>query len=241
MVDFRNFLKLKNILSRLNPIPAFPFGDEEEVIVKSQSQEELLKSVIKKYPQFKRIIMISIYHLINTQNVEKEYLTVLTKDLRLIADLTEWEMDKVSVPKNVKEESKKGNVLVICHNHFHGAIIFSLIDFKNVLCSKIKFSVIVSNGNIGILVNEFSSFDEKYLKSLKIELKDYIGYVMFTFIINNDEAIEKLDNSNLDDELYSIEYQNLFDWFIAKNNLKFIDEFNLRMKKYNLYYLYINF
>lgn len=240
MVDFRNFLKLKNILSRLNPIPAFPFGDEEEVIVKSQSQEELLKSVIKKYPQFKRIIMISIYHLINTQNVEKEYLTVLTKDLRLIADLIEGERDKVSVPKNVKEESKKGNVLVICHNHFHGAIIFSLIDFKNVLCSKIKFSVIVSNGNIGILVNEFSSFDEKYLKSLKIELKDYIGYVMFTFIINNDEAIEKLDNSNLDDELYSIEYQNLFDRFIAKNNLKFIDEFNLRMKKYNLYYLYIN-
>lgn len=230
MVDFRNFLKLKNILSRLNPIPAFPFGDEEEVIVKSQSQEELLKSVIKKYPQFKRIIMISIYHLINTQNVEKEYLTVLTKDLRLIADLIEGERDKVSVPKNVKEESKKGNVLVICHNHFHGAIIFSSIDFKNVLCSKIKFSVIVSNGNIGILVNEFSSFDEKYLKSLKIELKDYIGYVMFTFIINNDEAIEKLDNSNLDDELYSIEYQNLFDRFIAKNNLKFIDEFNLRMK-----------
>lgn len=106
-MDFRNFLKLKNILSRLNPIPAFPFGDEEEVIVKSQSQEELLKSVIKKYPQFKRIIMISIYHLINTQNVEKEYLTVLTKDLRLIADLIEGERDKVSVPKNVKEESKK--------------------------------------------------------------------------------------------------------------------------------------
>lgn len=105
------------------------------------------------------------------------------------------------------------------------------------LCSKIKFSVIVSKGNIGILVNEFSSFDDKSLKSLKIELKDYIGYVMFTFIINNDEAIEKLDNSNLDDEIYSIEYQNLFDRFIAKNNVKFIYEFNLRMKKYNLYYL----
>jgi hypothetical protein len=108
MVDFRNFLKLKNILSRLNPIPTFPFGDEEEVIVKSQSQEELLKSVIKKYPQFKRIIMISIYHLINTQNVEKEYWTVLTKDLRLIADLIEGERDKVSVPKNVKRNPKKG-------------------------------------------------------------------------------------------------------------------------------------
>ena len=53
MVDFRNFLKLKNILSRLNPIPSFRFGDEDESIRKPPSQEELLESVIKKYSQFK--------------------------------------------------------------------------------------------------------------------------------------------------------------------------------------------
>lgn len=131
-------MKLKNILSRLNPIPSFRFSDEDGDIGKQPSQKELLESVIKKYSQFKRIILVSIYHQIYTHDVEKEYLTVLTKDLRLIADLVEGERDKVSVPENVKVESKKGNVLVICHNHFHGAIIFSLIDFK--MCYALKLS-----------------------------------------------------------------------------------------------------
>ena len=56
MVDFRNFLKLKNILSRLNPIPSFRFGDEDESIRKPPSQEELLESVIKKYSQFNIVV-----------------------------------------------------------------------------------------------------------------------------------------------------------------------------------------
>jgi hypothetical protein len=239
MVKLNTFSRLKNIFNRLNPLNSFDFGIDDAEIIKPPTSDELLIKTIECFSEFEKIILIAIYHLINTQNVKKEYLTVLTKDMRLIADLIEGKYGEVSVPENVKIESKEGNILVTCHNHFYGAIIFSLNDLKNSICPKVRFSIIVSEGNMGILVNEFNDFDEKSLNILKVELKDYINYVIFTFIVNNEKEIEKLDNLNLEDKIYSIEYQKLFDKFIASNNLKFINEFNVRMKKFNLYYLYI--
>lgn len=91
------------------------------------------------------------------------------------------------------------------------------------------------------MVNEFDNFDKETLNLLKVDLKDYVSYVIFNFIISNEKEIENLDSLNLDEEMYSIEYQKLFDKYISKNNLKFINEFNSRMKKYKLYYLYIKY
>ena len=199
----------------------------------------LLEITIKKYPEFQYIILIAIYHLINTKNVDEEYLTVLTKDNKFIADLVKGNYNEVLVPNNVKSEAKQGNILVTCHNHFHGSIIPSMGDFNNSIIPKILFTVIVSKGNIGILINEFN-FDEDKFKLLKLDLNDFIDYVRFSFIVNNEFEIGKLEELNLDEDEYAVRYQCLFDKFVAKNNLKFVNEFNLRMKKYNLYMLYIN-
>lgn len=179
------------------------------------------------------MILIAIYHLVNTNNVTEEYLTVLTKDIKLVADLVKGNSNEVSVPNNVKSEAKKDNILLTCHNHYYGSIIPSKRDFKNSLIPKILFTIIVSEGNIGILINEFNSFEDDKLQLLKIDLNDYIDYVRFSFIVNNEFEIEELDNLNLDEDEYVIKYQCLFDKYVAKNNLKFVNEFNLRMKKYN--------
>lgn len=78
MVDFRNFFKLKNILSRLNPIPSFRFDDSNEDVSKQLSQDNLLESIIKNYPKFDFAFLISLYHLFNSQGKTNEFLTGLT-------------------------------------------------------------------------------------------------------------------------------------------------------------------
>lgn len=239
MVELKAFSRLKNMFGRLNPVSSFGLKKikiKKDVVPK---HKDLLERTIKKYSKFQYVILIAVYHLINTKNVTEEYLTVLTKDKRLVADLVKGNSNEVSVPTNVKSEAKKDNILLTCHNHYYGSIIPSKRDFKNSLIPKILFTVIVSEGNIGILINEFNSFEDDKLQLLKIDLNDYIDYVRFSFIVNNEFEIEELDNLNLDEDEYVIKYQCLFDKYVAKNNLKFVNEFNLRMKKYNLYILYI--
>lgn len=85
MVNLKAFSILKNFFSRFNPIPIFKWDASEEEISIPLSSKELLEKVIVKYPEFKNVILVAIYHLINTQNMNSEYLTVLTKDFRLIA------------------------------------------------------------------------------------------------------------------------------------------------------------
>ena len=118
MVNFKAFSRLKNIFSRFNPIPSFKWNGPKEEVNLPLSSSELLEKVIREYPDFKKVILIAIYHLINTNNKNEEYLTVLTKDNRLIVDLLLGDEDNVNVPFIAKFEGKKDNVLVACHNHF---------------------------------------------------------------------------------------------------------------------------
>ena len=238
-VKLNAFSILKNIFSRLNPLDSFRWGKSDEEVVVLLSSKELLEITIKKYSEFEKFILVAIYHLLNTQNKSNEFLTVLTKDFKLIADLVEGLYGEVPVPKNVKSEAKKGNVFLTCHNHYCGAIIPSVEDFENSICRKIPFSIIVSEGNICILINEFNNLDNDTLRLLNVDLNDYIEYVRFSFIINNEYEIQELDKLDLEEDEYNLRYQILFDKYVAKNNLKFVNEFNSRMKKYNLYFLYI--
>lgn len=240
MVNFRIFSRLTNIFNRLNPINSFKWENNKIGSIKPISSIELLEKTIKNFPNFEKVIMIAIYHLINTKDVDDEYLTVLTKDIRLVADLVKGESSEVLIPDIVKLEFKSDNILITCHNHFNGAIIPSFVDFKNSIYPKILFTVIVSEGRIGILINQFKNYDEEMLNFLKIDLKDYIEYIRFSFIVNRKDEIKQLDNLIFDEKLYSIKYQLLFDEFVCENNLKFVNEFNLRMEKYNLYIVYIN-
>lgn len=240
MLNFHIFQQFKNVFNRLNPLNSFKWdGSDEEL--KIFSSNDLLEDTVEKYPKFKFVILIALYHILNTVDSKNEFLTVLTNDFRLIADLVEGNHNEVEIPEIVQFEASRSNVFITCHNHFNGAIIPSLGDFKNSICPKILFTIIVSQGNIGILVNNFNKFDKDTLKLLKIDINDYIEYIRFSFIINNEKEIAELDKLNLNEYEYNIRYQLLFDKYVARNNLKFVNEFNARMEKYNLYLIYINY
>lgn len=69
----------------------------------------------------------------NTQYVDEEFLTVLTKDFRLIVDLIAGNENEVNLPLIAKMEGEKENILMACHNHFFGAVIPSLDDVGTTL------------------------------------------------------------------------------------------------------------
>lgn len=120
MIKFNPFSKIKNFFNRLNPLNLIDFGDIDVEIENAPTSEELLIQTIKKYSDFEKVILIALYHLINTQNSDKEYLTILTNDLRLICDLVEGDGESVEIPDLVKKEPLE-NIFLTCHNHFQNA------------------------------------------------------------------------------------------------------------------------
>ena len=240
MMKFKVFSRLNGFFSRLNPLNSFEWGDVKVDVVKPPAFKELLEKTIHKYPQFEKIILIGIYHLINTQNADKEYLTVLTKDLRLICDLVEGDDSSVEIPEILDVEPIE-NILLTCHNHFNRCLIPSSKDFKNIVKPKIKFTILVSQNCIVILINElqdiFFEFDDDELKEFKNTWKLYNDYIIFSLGIEHPDVILKFldDDSGMTDE----EFQEIFEIFVGEHLLKFIIEFNIRFKKYNMYCIHI--
>ena len=238
MVKFWSFSMLKDIFSRLNPLNSFDLEDIDVEIDKVPTSDELLQNIIKKYSNFEKVILTAIYHLINTQNVNNEYLTILTKKLRLICDLVEGTNGEVRIPDYVTNEPVN-NIFLTCHNHFHNAILPSSKDFKNVIKPMIKFTVIVSDDNIGIIVNElcenFYSLSKLEKKELKNTWKTFKDFIIFCMASDFPEIIFKFYNDEYSDE----EFQFFFEKYVGVNIQKFVDEFNARFKKYKIYYVYI--
>ena len=226
--------KFQNLIGfeRLNPINDF---DEKFEEIKSINNIELFKKAIDEHEELKEVIWIGVYHCLNTYDVNLEYLSVLNNDFQLIGDLIEGNEDNVKIPKKVKQEILNGNVLATFHNHFKGAIIPSSKDLKNTILPFIKFMVITSENNIGIIVNNMN-FDQELLKQ---EWVLFLAYLNWSF--NNDFAIEieELYQLNLDKRDFKNQEQILFEKYISMNLDKFIKEFNNRMEKYNVYFLYI--
>ena len=236
MVNFKAFSRLKNIFSRFNPIPSFKWNGHKEEVNLPLSSSELLEKVIREYPDFKKVILIAIYHLINTNNKNEEYLTVLTKDNRLIVDLLLGDEDNVNVPFIAKFEEKKDNVLVACHNHFFGAIIHSLDDIATAIDNNCQFAAIVSDNHVGILINEVDKIDcEQFITDFKW-FKEYIG-----FCIENEKGCEfdEIDMMDISEEERENMKSIIHDKFLSDNVEKFVNEFNNRFNKYKIYELYI--
>ncbi|WP_458455532.1 hypothetical protein [Methanobrevibacter sp.] len=240
MVKFKDFLRFKELFTHLNPINSVGSDKKEGISSNSLTSEKLLEKSIQSYLEFEKVVLIAIYHLINTQNTNKEYLTVLTKDLRLICDLVESNTCSVDIPESLKSEPVE-NILLTCHNHFYKSIIPSLNDFKNIIKPKIKFTIIVSDDSIGILVNEllddFYKFNYNQMKEFCNTWKSYNDYIIFCLGMDKPEVILRFydDCSDMDDE----EFQQIFEIFVGENISKFIDEFNVRFKKYNMYCIHI--
>lgn len=242
MVNFKAFSIIKNVFNRLNPLNSFDFGKIEMDNEKPPNSDELLEKTLKKYPYFEKVLMVAIYHLINTQHVNYEYLSVLTKDLRLICDLVKGDCGSVSIPKILKNEPDK-NILVTCHNHFMRAIIPSTKDFKNVVKPKIKFTVIVSENHIGIIVKElgdkFMNFEKDERESFENTWKMFMDYMIFCLINDKPDEVLNYYFNDFPNENDNDEFQQIFEEYVGENIIKFIDEFNVRFKKYNIYYIHI--
>lgn len=233
MVKLKSFSRLKNIFSRLNPLNSFDFGKISVDVIRPPTSDDLLQKIVKTFFDFEKVVLIGIYHLFNTKNVDKEYLTVLTKNLKLIEDLTEGEENEVHLSDNAKEEGKNSNIFVACHNHYFGAIVPSCEDILSTVIYNCQFTVISSENNLGIIYNNSNLI---ILENFRRELLLFDRYVEFRFSVDCVDELNLLDESAEDFEKKKLE---LFDQFVSRNNDKFVNEFNSRFNKYNIYELYI--
>lgn len=200
----------------------------------------LFIKAINEHEELKEVIWIALYHCLNTFDVSHEYLTVLNKNFQLIADLVEGDDRSVELPVNVKNEMLNDNVLATFHNHFNGAILPSSNDLKNTIIPFVKFMVITSNENIGIIVNDLIDLDENLIEHFKQEWIIFVSYLAWSFNNNMTDDIEKIYNSKCSENDKQNKEQKLFDRYIGENSQKFIEEFNSRMEKYNVYFIQIN-
>lgn len=223
----------------MNPDNDFVLDDNFEEI-KLLNNLFLFKKAINENVELKEVIWIAIYHSLNTFNVKNEFLTVLSKKFILLADLIEGDERSVEIPKKVKEEILNENVLATFHNHFNGAILPSSNDIKNTIIPFIKFMVITSNGNIGIIVNDNDDYNDNLIELFKQDWIMFLSYVNWSF--NNDmrEEIQELYDLKLSKSEKEKEEFILFDKYLGDNLQRFIDEFNLRMEKFNVYFLQIS-
>lgn len=233
-------LKFHNLLGfeKLNPINNFDFNQTLEENYNSNNLESF-KNIINTHEDLKDIIWIGIYHCLNTFDEINEFLTVLDKNNQLIADLLEGDDSSVNIPNDIKLQIENGNVLATFHNHFNGAIIPSSRDLKNTILPFLKFMVITSKENIGIVVNSNEKMDETFKKSLRQEWLFYLAYINWSFNNDMSNEIQQVYDKNLTKIEKQKQEQILFDNYICLNLHKFINEFNIRMKKYNVYFLQI--
>ena len=230
---FQNLIRFE----KMNPISTFDF-DERFDEIKSINNIDLFKKAIYENDELKEVIWIAIYHCLNTFNATNEFLTVLNKNFKLIADLVEGDERKVIIPNYVKEEYHKGNILATFHNHFEGAILPSFNDFNNSILSKLKFTVITSECYIGIIINENEKYDSKIFQLSINNFKLFEAYLNFCFSNDEFESIKSLEKK-FDGDEFKKQREILFDKYVSDNFEKFVVEFNSRMEKFNVYYVYI--
>lgn len=231
--------KFQNLIGfeKLDPLNNSNFEESSE---KFESKENiiLLKNLVENHPKLKEIIWIAIYHCSKTFKFKNEFLSVLNQDLELIVDLLEGNDRNVVVPNFVKSEYQKGNILATFHNHFGGAIIPSSNDFYNSILPKLKYTVITSENLIGIIINCNNQFSSEIFQQLINDFKLFEVYLNFCFSNEEFENIKILENS-----FNGVEFKKkrefLFDAYVAKNVERFVVEFNSRMEKFNLSYVYI--
>lgn len=230
---FHNFIRFEN----LNPDDNFDFEEEFDGIM-AVNNINIFKKAFLKYPELKEVIWSGFYHCLNTLNFKHESLTVLNKNFDLIVDLLQGNDRNVVVPNSVKIEYQKGNVLATFHNHFNGAILPSINDFNNSILPKLNFTVITSENVLGIIVNDNDSLDSDSFQLLINDFKLFEVYLNFCFTKEEYFNLKNLKNNFSGDE-FNKQREALFNNYIFKNLEKFVLEFNNRMEKYNVYYVYI--
>ena len=105
-----------------------------------------------------------------------------------------------------------------CHNHFKKSILPSSIDLENIFKPNIKFTVIVSENHIGIIVNclgvKFFELDTDEKDVFNNTWKSFYDYIIFC--LNQEKPFEvlKFYSENKNDKKAKEEFQEIYDEFV---------------------------
>ena len=213
--------------------------NNEKIInnAKTTSSKGTIYRLLTEIPKVTAMLSLAGYHW-NNCDTEIECLTVLTKDGRLISDVFEGVEGETRFPESVLKEPVK-NILFTLHNHRYGAIIPSGNDIHNVIYPNISFTGIVSEKNLGLIINKNEYLNKHQIEEIENTFYFFNEYVTFCFDLDCKKNKRELKKNCSSKEEYKKKEKQLFDKYVSKNNSKFVNEFNDRMERYNIELVYI--
>ena len=155
-------------------------------------------------------------------------MTLVSKSQKILKRLIKGVKGRVSIPNEFK--NKQFHMTI--HNHREGAIIPSYEDMYKNLEYNVKYGVITAEMRFGVV---------NYKLDLSQEQKDLVLSIYSTFEIKIFNDFEMMKSDEIKKvERNSDEYDELFYKFISRNIDKYADDFNNRLKEYNLEITYFN-
>lgn len=169
-----------------------------------------------------------LHHNNKTKGKLIEYLTLISKSQKVLKRFIKGINGQVSIPKKLK--NRKFHMTI--HNHTDGAVIPSYGDMNNNLKHDVRYGIITAETRFGVI---------KYKTNLSVKQKELILAIHSTFVIKIFDDFEKTERKKikgLDKE--SDEYVILFNKYVSRNINKYVNDFNSRLKVYNIEITYIN-
>lgn len=219
-----------NEFKELNP-------NKQKTIVKRNSSKKInnksktisqIRNEILNDKSFTKFTGEILHHNNKTKGKLIEYLTLVSKSQKILKRLIKGVKGRVSIPNEFK--NKQFHMTI--HNHREGAIIPSYEDMYKNLEHNVKYGVITAEMRFGVV---------NYKLDLSQEQKDLVLSIYSTFEIKIFNDFEMMKSDEIKKvERNSDEYDELFYKFISRNIDKYADDFNNRLKEYNLEITYFN-
>jgi len=175
---------------------------------------------------FKKYFGLIEDHRIKTFGFEREYLTLISKNGSVLLKFKKGMVGKVNIPQRWHNTSFHMTI----HNHEFGQIMPSSKDLLRNVSHNVTYGVITSENRIGVIKFGSSMYSKR--KSLFLnEYNSFIGKMELDFERKYGDTLLRLSDN---------EYDEKFRKYIAKNTDKYVNEFNSRLKEYNVEMTYIN-
>ncbi|WP_296875513.1 hypothetical protein [uncultured Methanobrevibacter sp.] len=189
---------------------------------------EQIREDILNDKSFTKFIDEILHHNNKTKGKLIEYLTIIDKSHKILKRFIKGINGHVKIPKRFK--NKKLHMTI--HNHMDGAVIPSYGDMNNNLKHDVKYGIITAETRFGVI---------KYNTELSLSQKKIVLAIHSTFEVMIFDDFERIESKKIKDiERGSEEYDKLFYKFVSRNINKYVDEFNARLKVYNIEITYIN-
>ena len=189
---------------------------------------EQIREDILNDKSFTKFIDEILHHNNKTKGKLIEYLTIIDKSHKILKRFIKGINGHVDVP----EKFKNRKLHMTIHNHTHGAVIPSRGDMVKNLKHDVKYGIVTAETRFGVI---------KYKTNLSVKQKELILAIHSTFalkIFDDFEKTERKKIKGLDRE--SDEYAILFNKYVSRNINKYVNDFNSRLKVYDIEITYIN-